>query len=59
MKLSNINQPTSPKWVKIGSTLLAISTFVGGYSLTAQNAIVGYIGLGLGVIGTTLMAFKN
>lgn len=59
MKLSNINQPTPAKWVKIGSALIAISTFIGGYSLTAQNTIVGYIGLSLGTIGTALIAFKS
>lgn len=59
MKLQNINQPTSPKWVKIGSALLAVSTFIGGYSLTASNALVGYVGLGLGVVGTLLIAFKD
>lgn len=59
MKLKNINEPTPAKWVKIGSTLIAVSTFVGGYGLTSANAVVGYIGLVLGVVGTALIAFKS
>lgn len=59
VSLSNINKPTSPKWLKVGSVFLAISTFIGGYSITMTLPIAGYIGLGFGVIGTVLMAFKD
>lgn len=59
MKTSNINVPTSPKWVKIGSSLVAASTFISGYGLTSANAIVGFVGLGIGVVGTLIMAFKD
>jgi len=59
MKLTNINQPTSPKWVKIGTALLTCSAFIGTYSLTAQVPFVGYLGLGLGLLGTMIIAFKD
>lgn len=59
MKMSNINLPTSPKWVKIGSVLVTVSTFVGGYGLTQSNTVVGIIGLALGVVGTAIVAFKD
>lgn len=59
MKVSNINKPTSPKWVKIGSSLVAASTFVGGYGLTSSNTTVGIVGLVIGTLGTFIMAFKD
>lgn len=59
MKVSNINKPTSPKWVKIGSSLVAASTFVGGYGLTAGNTTVGIIGLIMGIIGTIIVTFMD
>lgn len=52
MKLSNINKPTSPRLGKIGAALVSVSAFIAGYGLTSGNQIVGFIGLGIGVIGT-------
>ena len=50
----NFNLPTPAKWSKIGMSCVGISTFIGGYGLTSNNSIVGYIGLGIGIVGTLI-----
>ena len=52
MKLSNIHKPTPAKWSKFGLACVSVSTFIAGYGLTSGNALVGYIGLGVGCLGT-------
>jgi len=54
MKLTNLNKPTPARMAKLGMTILSVSTFIAGYGITANNDIVGYIGLACGIIGTFL-----
>lgn len=51
-KLNNLNKSTPAKWAKLGSAFVAVSAMIAGYGLTMDDKIVGYIGLGLGVVGT-------
>lgn len=52
MKAKNINKPTPAKWAKIGMALVAASSAIAGYGLTAGDRIIGYIGVGLSVLGS-------
>ncbi len=52
ISIKNIQKPTPANWSKFGLACVSVSAFVSGYGLTTGNAIVGYIGLGIGVIGT-------
>lgn len=51
-RLKNINQSTPAKWSKIGLSCVSVSAFISGYGLNTGNVIIGYAGLGIGVIGT-------
>ena len=52
--VGNVNRPTPAKWSKFGASCVAVSIFISGYGLTSGNAIVGYVGLGIGGLGTFL-----
>ena len=52
ISFDNIHKPTPANWSKFGLACVSASAFIGGYGLTAGNAIVGYIGLGIGFVGT-------
>lgn len=54
MDINNINKPTPAKWSKIGLACVAISAFIASYGLTADNNVVGYVGLAIGVVGTLI-----
>lgn len=56
-KLSNWKKPTPKIWVRVGNSLLAVSTFVAGYSFYNSHEIIGIIGISIGVIGTILTNF--
>lgn len=58
-KFKNLKKSTPAKFVKIGVALVSVSAFIAGYGLTQGNEIVGYIGLGLGVIGTLFVNMFN
>lgn len=51
---SNINKPTPAKMVKLGVSLVAVSTFIAGYGITTQTPWMGYTGLAIGALGTLL-----
>jgi len=53
----NINFPTPAKWVKIGLTLLAVSSFLSASAFAADKFFLGYLGLSLGILGTVLSNF--
>lgn len=53
-KLSNISLPTPKIWKRIGNTLLAVSVFVGGFSLYQGEKWISIISFGSGVLGTIL-----
>jgi hypothetical protein len=57
IKLSNIHKPSPAKFVKLGTAFIAVGSAIGGYSLTANNPVVGYVGLGFVAAGTFLTAF--
>jgi hypothetical protein len=52
--MKKINKPTPAKWSKVSAACIALATFIAGYGLTAQNQIVGFIGLGIGCIGIVI-----
>lgn len=52
--LSNWHKPTSAKMAKLGTSLVAVSAFIAGYGFTEQVPYLGYIGLGIGVVGCFL-----
>jgi hypothetical protein len=52
IKLRHLQAPTPAKWVKIGIALLSVSTFISASAFAADKDIIGYVSLGLGVIGT-------
>ena len=52
MNLKNVNKPTPAKWSKFGLACVSVATFISGYGLTTGKDLVGYIGLGIGVVGT-------
>lgn len=52
ISLKNIQNPTPAKWSKIGLSCVSVSTFIAGYGLTSGNPTIGYVGLGIGIIGT-------
>ena len=58
MKWNNIHKPTPAQWTKFGLACVSVATFIGGYGLTADNKIVGFIGLGIGIVGTFISSFK-
>ncbi|HLP06072.1 MAG TPA: hypothetical protein VK152_11655 [Paludibacter sp.] len=49
-----INQDTPAGWSKVSAACMALSTFIAGYTLTAQSIAVGFVGLGLGFLGTII-----
>jgi hypothetical protein len=55
VKFSNLDLPTPAKWSKLGLAIQSVSTFIAGYGLTSGNEVVGYIGLGCGILGTFLV----
>lgn len=55
MKISNIHKPTSARMSKLGLALVSVSTFIAGYALTQDNITVGFIGLGIGIVGTFII----
>jgi hypothetical protein len=57
--LSQIHESTPAIIVKIGSTLITLSTVIAGYGLTQSDKIVGYIGLGCAILGTILISFTG
>ena len=52
--MKKINQPTPAKASQVAAACTALAMFIGGYGLTAQNAVIGYIGLGLGCTGVII-----
>jgi hypothetical protein len=62
MKLSvkNYWHPTPLALRKLGDSLLAVSTFIVGYSILEQHKWLAFTALGLGVLGKFLTNFfKN
>ena len=57
LAFKHINHPTSPTMTKIGASCVALATFIAGYGLTSQNQIVGFVGLGIGAVGTIISIF--
>lgn len=53
-KFRNINKATPAKWSKFGAACVGVSAMIATYGLTMEDKIVGYIGLGIGVLGTFL-----
>ena len=51
-KLKNLNRSTPAKWAKIGSALVAVSSFIAGYGIVIDEKAIAYIGLATGVFGT-------
>lgn len=49
---SHFNKPTPAKMVKLGVSLVAVSTFIAGYGITEQTPWMGYTGLVIGAAGT-------
>lgn len=54
LSFKNVNLPTSAKWSKIGIICVSVSAFIASYALTSNNQIIGFIGLGFGVLGTII-----
>ena len=52
--MRKINQSTPAKASQVAAACTALAMFIGGYGLTAQNATVGFVGLGLGCIGVII-----
>jgi len=52
--MKKINQSTPAKASQVAAACTALAMFIGGYGLTAQNTVVGYIGLGFGCIGVLI-----
>ena len=52
--MAKINQSTPAKASQVAAACTALAMFIGGYGLTAQNPVIGCIGLGLGCIGVLI-----
>ena len=59
ISIKNIQQPTPAKWSNLGVALSATSSFIAASAFATQHELIGYIGIGLGVVGifiTTLLS---
>lgn len=54
ISIKNIQDPTPAKWSKFGLACVSVAVFISGYGLTSGDKLVGYIGLGIGALGTFL-----
>ncbi len=57
MKISNHNKPTPAKWVKLGTAFVAMSGVISASSFAADKDVLGYIGIGLSLLGVFLLNF--
>ena len=55
IKLSNRHKPTSAKLAKLGTSLVAVSSFISLSAFATGNEIVGYISICLGSLGTFIV----
>lgn len=53
-KISNLLLSTPKFWRKIGNTFLAVSIFVGGFSLYEGEKWISMISFGCGILGTII-----
>lgn len=59
-KIKNIKSATPARWSQFGAACVGVSTMIAGYGLTMDDKVVGYIGLGIGVVGTFIsIMFKE
>lgn len=54
---SNYSAPTPKVWRRLGDSLLAVSTFITGYGISADVHWVAYAGLITGVAGKFMTNF--
>ncbi len=54
MKLSNIYQPTSAKWTKIGIACKTASIYIMSQGHFSDNNWIFYVGTALGVLATII-----
>jgi hypothetical protein len=52
ISVKNIHKPTPAKWSKFGLACVASSAFISASAFASQHEIIGYIGLGIGFVGT-------
>lgn len=55
--MKNYYKPTPVKWRKLGDALLAVSAFLAGSQILANNKTLALVALGIGVIGKFLTNF--
>ena len=60
ISIKNANKP-APVWAtKLAASCATAGATIAGYGLTQEDKIVGYMGLGLAVLGSVLpLWFKN
>ena len=54
-KVSNLNKPTQAKMVKLGVSLVAVSGFISASAFATAHDVIGYIGIGCGIVGTFIV----
>ena len=50
----HITKPTPKLYLRVGNSLLAVSTFISGYAFFNSHEILGWIGVGTGALGTLI-----
>lgn len=49
-----IKKPTPKLYIRVGNSLLGISTFISGYAFFNSHPVIGWVGVSTGMVGTLI-----
>ena len=49
-----IKKPTPKLYLRVGNSLVSVSTFISGYAFFNNHQIIGWVGIGTGALGTLI-----